>query len=166
MDGLIRWSRGLRWVGQGLLVLAGLAFLLGLKEICVSDYVTCRIILHLGSRLWLETLGAHSRWLASALLILWGVPVLVAIGAFTRFFRHLESGEPFRPGLSGPLRILAWVFVAGFGTAILVRIPEHPYRSIWLLRPCLFLLIATAFFVVARLADKACELRSEQDLVI
>jgi hypothetical protein len=109
---------------------------------------------------------------ATLLRCVWAMPLLVSLFALMRFFRCLESGEPFRKGLARPVRILGAVALWACGMTFLLRplhgglFPLFSLRWVWLLKPLGFLFLAGALFVVARLMDEACALRAEQDLVI
>lgn len=163
------------WLGT--LALLGLSLLtlgtLGKVLLAEYTYAADRVLLHLGSATWLTDLGLPVRARATLILGLWALPSGLVLLSLRRFSRHLASGEPLRPGLSSPFRLLGWAMLAAFGAVLLANLPLRfsffpvfSFRWIWLLRPGLFLVVALPCFLLARVLDEATSLRTEQDLVI
>lgn len=171
MATLETWGRGLKWGGHVGLGLATVGLGLALFRTWYGSlYVPTRICLHLGP--WPWPMEASLRLQATLLLALWAIPLMATLASLTRFFRHLESGEPFRQGLAQPIRLLGGVALWISGMTLLLRpwygglFPLLALRWVWFLKPLGFLFLAAALFAVARLMDEACALRAEQDLVI
>jgi len=161
--------------GDPLLVSAALIMVGGSLDLALNPslYHAHRFLNALNAHAWLYSLGFPVRCLAILLLMMWGLPGVLALLAFRDFFRHLASGQALRPGLSRPMRTFALGFLLAFVATNLARIPAHPdafslsgFQWVWMLRSIPFLLGAVTALALARVLDEAIDLQAEQELVI